>query len=102
MAAASAILMVFIEIDAFAVALDHGIGADALPALAGAVLRAFVTAFATVVVARGELDTRFVAIARRAADLTVLRLAAIVSTHMWAAAVAVSVFLEAVRTDAPV
>jgi hypothetical protein len=99
-AAASAIVVVIVEMDALSVALDRRIGADTLAALAGAALGAFVAAFAAVMVIRRELDAEFAAITGRAADLAVFRFAAVVSTHMWAAAVAVSVFLEAVVADA--
>ena len=49
-AAAPAIVVVIGEMDAFAVALDRGIGADALALLADAILRTRVAAFPTVVV----------------------------------------------------
>ena len=100
MAAASAIVVIIVEIDAVSIAVEGGGWADARPPFAEHVLRTGVAAFPTIVGARVEPGALFFPAPAAAADLAVLLLATIVPARAGTDAVAVRIFLEAVGADA--
>src|SRR4051812_43651036 len=88
------------EINAFAIALDRGIRADALSTFADSVLRTHVAACPTVVGARVNQDALFFPAPAAATHLAVLLLATIVPARVLTDAGAVRVLLEASGANA--